>query len=127
MQPSRYLLQMNESTVRTGQNAEADAWRYLASKGYELIEKNFSCRAGEIDLIVRDDKTLIFVEVRFRQNSLHGSGAETVTSAKRRRIIRTAGYFLQSNPDDGDRDFRFDVISMSPTIDWVQNAFTLND
>ena len=118
---------MNEYTVRIGQSAEADAWRYLASKGYELIEKNFSCRAGEIDLIVRDDKTLIFVEVRFRHNSLHGSGAETVTLAKRRRIIRTAGYFLQSNPDDGDRDFRFDVISMSPTIDWIQNAFTLND
>lgn len=118
---------MSESTVSIGQSAEADAWQFLASKGYELVEKNFSCRSGEIDLIIRDDKTLIFVEVRFRQNSLYGSGAETVTSAKRRRIIRTAGYFLQAKPDDGDRDFRFDVISMSPTIDWIQNAFTLND
>jgi len=118
---------MSESTVSVGQRAEAEAWKFLASKGYELVEKNFSCRSGEIDLIIRDDQTLIFVEVRFRQNSLHGSGAETVTSAKRRRIILTASYFLQANPDDGDRDFRFDVISMSPTIDWIQDAFTLND
>jgi len=118
---------MKESSISIGQDAETEAQQFLASKGYELVEKNFSFRGGEIDLIVRNDKTLVFVEVRFRQNPLHGSGAETVTSAKRRRIIRTAEYFLQANPDNGDRDFRFDVISMSPDIDWIENAFTLND
>ncbi len=118
---------VKKSTTNIGQKAEADAWQFLASKGYELVEKNYRFRGGEIDLIVRDDSTLIFVEVRFRQNSLHGSGAETVTSAKRKRIIRTAAYFLQSNPDESNRDYRFDVISMSPSIDWIENAFTLND
>ena len=118
---------VKKSTTNIGQKAEADAWQFLASKGYELVEKNYRFRGGEIDLIVRDDSTLIFVEVRFRQNSLHGSGAETVTSAKRKRIIRPAAYFLQSNPDESNRDYRFDVISMSPSIDWIENAFTLND
>jgi len=118
---------MNDSTNSIGQQAEADAWRFLAAKGYELVEQNFSFRGGEIDLIVRNKSTLVFVEVRFRQNASHGSGAETVTSAKRRRIIRTAQFYLQKNPDRSNRDFRFDVISMSPDIDWVENAFTLND
>jgi putative endonuclease len=117
---------MKDSTT-IGQHAEKEAWQFLATQGFELLEKNFSCRAGEIDLIVRDTETLVFVEVRFRQNSSYGSGAETVTSAKRRRIIRTAEYYLLGNPDTANLDFRFDVISIGSSVDWIENAFTLND
>jgi putative endonuclease len=118
---------MKDSTTNIGQHAEKEAWQFLATQGFELLEKNFSCRAGEIDLIVRDTETLVFVEVRFRQNSSYGSGAETVTSAKRRRIIRTAEYYLLGNPDTSNLDFRFDVISIGSSVDWIENAFTLND
>jgi len=118
---------MKISTSSIGQQAENEALMFLESKGYELVVRNFGFRGGEIDLIVRNKNTLIFVEVRFRQNPKHGSGAETVTSAKRRRIIRTAQYYLQINPATTERDYRFDVISMSPNIDWIENAFTLND
>ena len=116
-----------DSTRHIGQQAEDEAYQFLRSAGYKLVDRNFSFKGGEIDLIVRNDDTLVFVEVRFRKNPSYGSGAETVTSAKRRRIIRTAEYYLQVNPDNSNRDFRFDVISMSPDIDWIENAFTLND
>ena len=118
---------MKGSSITIGQDAESEAWRHLESKGFELVAKNFSFKGGEIDLIVQDESVLVFVEVRFRQNPSHGTGAETVTYAKRRRIIRTAEYFLQKHPDTNNRDYRFDVISMNPSIDWIENAFTLND
>ena len=118
---------MKHSTTTIGQDAEKEACQFLASKGYELVEKNFSARSGEIDLIMQNNKTLVFIEVRFRRGASHGTGAETVTSAKRRRIIRTAESYLQANPDTANRDYRFDVLSMGSSIDWIENAFSLND
>jgi putative endonuclease len=79
---------------------------------------------GEIDLIMTDENCLIFVEVRLRTNPNYGSGAESVTLTKQRKIIRTAQFYLL-NHAIGNRDCRFDVISIDDKIDWIQGAFSL--
>ena len=81
---------------------------------------------GEIDLIMIDQQTLVFVEVRLRNNPNHGSGAESVTRSKIRKIVKTAEFYLMKYPIPGNLDCRFDVISMDNKIDWIQNAFTLD-
>ncbi len=112
-------------TQRIGNEAEQKALSFLEAKGLSLVEKNFSCRLGEIDLIMKDETCLIFVEVRKRTNPLYGSGAETVTPAKQRKIIKTAQFFLL-NHAIGDYDCRFDVISINEDVDWIKHAFTLD-
>jgi putative endonuclease len=79
---------------------------------------------GEIDLIMTDENCLIFVEVRLRTNPNYGSGAESVTLTKQRKIIRTTQFYLL-NHAIGNRDCRFDVISIDDKIDWIQGAFSL--
>lgn len=84
---------------------------------------------GEIDLIAMDHNILVFIEVRFRKNVHYGSGADTITHSKRRKIIRTANYFLQRHRQFTNRPCRFDVISMSSDhvgeaeIVWIKGAF----
>lgn len=81
---------------------------------------------GEIDLVMRHDNTLVFVEVRLRSNPRHMSGAESITRRKIQRLIRTATYYLQTHPQTGNTEYRFDVISMGAGVDWIKNAFTLD-
>ena len=110
-----------------GNKAETQAAAYLSGQGLVLLERNFSCKLGEIDLIMRDNQTLIFVEVRLRHNPHFGSGAETVTIYKQRKIIKTAQYYLQTHANVENLDCRFDVISIANEIDWITNAFNLDE
>lgn len=112
-------------TQSLGNAAEQAALNFLEGQGLTLLERNFACKLGEIDLIMQNEDCLVFVEVRLRNNPLYGSGAETVTPKKIRKIIKTAEYYLLKHPL-GNFDCRFDVISMDDKIDWIQNAFTLN-
>jgi putative endonuclease len=134
------------TTRSQGQHAEVKALEHLRSHGCQLIVQNYNTKGGEIDLIVDDSGTLVFVEVRFRRITSRGSGAETVTSQKIRKIIRTAKHFLVSHKHYKNMPCRFDVVSMStsrtissnkskndlqsdPTnysIDWIKRAFTLD-
>ena len=114
------------TSQETGHRAEQAALDYLLTHGFTLVRRNFSCKMGEIDLILKDSKTLIFVEVRLRHNPYYGSGAESVTFKKRRKIINTAQFFLLKFPLQGNLDCRFDVISMDGKIEWIKNAFTLD-
>lgn len=118
----------------TGESAEQDACKFLIKNKLRLVTKNFSCKFGEIDLIMLDNQSLVFVEVRYRKNSQFGSGAESITISKQRKLIKTASYYLQQNPKTSQYATRFDVISMSPTveqqstsnetkIDWIKDAF----
>jgi putative endonuclease len=97
---------------------------YLQSKGLQLLQRNFFSRYGEIDLIMRDGDTLVFVEVRYRKNRNYGGAAASVTPAKQQRIIKTALNYQQQNaPQDG---MRFDVVAVegnASRIEWIQNAF----
>ena len=118
-----------------GSSHEARACKLLKRRGLRLIESNFHCRRGEIDLIMLDsESTLVFIEVRFRQNSCYGSAAETVGRRKQERIRMSASLFLHTNPKYRKLACRFDVVGISPLpcfeasskefeINWIQNAF----
>lgn len=117
---------MADTTTATGSAAEDTALQWLIDKGLRVVERNFRCKMGEIDLIMLDGETLVFVEVRLRNNARHMSGAESITRSKMNHLIRTASRYLQTHPRLRDFEFRFDVVSMGSGIDWIQNAFTLD-
>ena len=113
--------------------AEQSALDYLCSAGLHLIRRNFNCKLGEIDLIMRhrsqsQPRILVFVEVRYRQSADYGGAAASVTQAKRSRIIRTAKRFLQRHPRYTSWPCRFDVIAVTGQphalhINWLRSAF----
>lgn len=107
-----------------GDAAEQLAATFLQEKGLTLLEKNFRCPYGEIDLVMRDGKTLVFIEVRLRSNDNYGGAAMSITQAKQQKLTRTAERYLQIH---GDAACRFDAILMQSTdpnaVEWIQNAF----
>lgn len=111
-----------------GTHWEKIAEAFLRKQGLRLIERNFSCRFGEIDLVMEDRDTVVFIEVKYRGNRSHGSGANAVDFHKQGRISRTAAFFLRMNPARAEQFCRFDVVSIDPDSDdqeisWIQNAF----
>lgn len=117
-----------------GNAQESKAARYLASQGLKLICRNFSSRHGEIDLIMVDSNTLVFVEVRYRRSEKFGGAIESVTAAKQKKIRLTAAHYLQSHPRLQASNCRFDVIGLTHApraaadraglrFDWIKNAF----
>ena len=114
----------------TGETAEQEACDYLRKNNLQLIIKNYRCKFGEIDLIMQDQQTLVFVEVRYRKNSHYGSGAESITQTKQNKLIKTASHYLQHTHQASHFSARFDVMSMSHAtstnetkIDWIKDAF----
>ncbi|MGQ9425946.1 YraN family protein [Gilvimarinus sp. F26214L] len=111
----------------TGQRAEREAEAFLCAKGLRLEERNFSCKLGEIDLIMRDGDTLVFAEVRYRTNPRFGSPAESVDYRKQQKIVRSAQYFMQRKRLVDAIPCRFDVVSITggapPQIQWIKDAF----
>jgi len=104
---------------------------YLRARGCRPVIRNFRSRGGEIDLIVTEKKTLVFVEVKYRTKSNYGHPNESVTPKKQNNIIKTAQLFLQKNPKYAMHDARFDVVSIilekpddEPIIEWLRGAFT---
>ena len=121
---------MSDANRRThGQDAEQRALKHLQSKGLKLVTKNWSCRRGELDLVMLDGDTVVFVEVRFRKHVAWGGAAASVDARKRQKIIMAAQYFLQCEPRLSNHPCRFDVIALNangalpPNLDWIANAF----
>jgi putative endonuclease len=115
----------HDTTTTRGREAESLAARYLEDKGLRLVERNFRVRGGEIDLICRDGKTLVFVEVRLRSRSDFGGAGASITASKRRRIILAARHYLAGKPDC---DCRFDcVLSDGGQLEWIRHAFAADD
>lgn len=115
--------------VAQGAAAENLALRYLEMRGLKLVERNFRCRVGELDLIMRDAGHLVFVEVRSRRSSQFGTPAESVTRTKQQKLLRAAAFYLQRC--HLDLPCRFDVVAIlqtatEPHIDWIRDAFQLN-
>jgi putative endonuclease len=111
-----------------GSKWERLAESFLQGRGLKTVQRNFHCRMGEIDLIMLDGQTLVFTEVRYRANDAHGSGAESVTVTKQRRIIMAAQNFLRFRQHHPSQVCRFDVVSIGneqgrTLINWIQNAF----
>lgn len=104
-----------------GRDWEQTALRYLKRQGLAFIEANFTCKGGEIDLIMRDGDTLVFVEVRQRADSKHGGAAASITPAKIRRLVRAAQVYLLRFPRLPP--CRFDVIAIDgDNLEWLRNA-----
>lgn len=113
---------------KLGCDGEACAVDFLRKRGLRVIEQNFRCRFGEIDIIALDKKTICFIEVKTRRSLDYGSGSEAVGKSKQQKIIKTALFYL-AGKRSGDQDFRFDVISiLSKDVDFLhveyfENAF----
>ena len=108
--------------LKLGKSGEKKAEKYLIKKGYNIIEKNFACKLGEIDLIVEKDGVIVFVEVKTRNSTSYGYGFESVNSKKIEKIRKVATYFLVLK--NIDKTARFDVISIdSGKITHLTGAF----
>ena len=109
--------------------AEDLALRYLQKHDMTLLERNFRSRFGEIDLIMQENNTIIFVEVRSRRNTAFLHPAETIDFSKRNKIRRTSQVFMQKTPAWNHFDWRFDVITLTGRredemkIEWIKSAF----
>lgn len=114
------------SSRQRGNQIEHLAENYLIEQGLTLWVRNFSCRYGEIDRVFWHGSTLVFTEIRYRRSSHWGSGAETVTATKQRRLRQTAEIFLERHFSGTLPDCRFDVISGSGDpvqLQWLPDAF----
>jgi len=107
-----------------GVAAEQAAARFLQQQGLVLLAQNYSCRFGEIDLIMRDKQTLVFVEVRLRSHQAFASAADSIDYRKQQKLIRVAQFYLQSH--DLNLACRFDAVLFDNTQyrspDWIRNA-----
>jgi putative endonuclease len=112
-----------KTTVAVGGDKERVACEYLEGSGLRLVARNYRCRVGEIDLIMRDGDTLTFVEVRYRASSRFGTPAETVGPKKRQRLAAAAAHYLACHPTS--LACRFDVVAITGAdeIDWIRDAF----
>lgn len=120
---------MNENNA--GLEAEKLAATFLTNHGLKLLTQNYHCRYGEIDLIMQDAKTLVFVEVKLRSSSHFGGAAASITPQKQQKLILAAQHYLQTQKI-GDVSCRFDAILMHSKIlkntdlqqiEWIRNAF----
>jgi putative endonuclease len=114
--------------MKTGQLSEKHAAIFLKRHGLKPLTKNYSCTMGEIDLIMQDQSTLVFVEVRTRHNPNYGSALESVDFKKQQKLTKTALHYLQQKNLYNRTDCRFDVVAVShpdktPTFEWIKNAF----
>ncbi|MBQ8802708.1 MAG: YraN family protein [Tyzzerella sp.] len=107
----------------TGADYEKKAAAYLESKGYEILEFNFHCRMGEIDLVAKDGEYLVFVEVKYRDSEKKGHPLEAVSAQKQRTISKCAMYYMTKN-GLSYMPVRFDVVGiLGNDIQLIQNAF----
>ncbi len=114
-----------KSTQKSGAAAEDLAADYLIQHKLKIIERNYRCRHGEIDLIAKDGAALVFVEVRLRSSGNFGGAAASITPAKQQKILATARHYL--SVQSGLPPCRFDVLLLdglsADKIEWIKNAF----
>jgi len=121
------VIRLSDYKKRVGNKGESIAEDYLKRKGYEIIHRNYRCRLGEIDIIAKDDDTIVFIEVRTKQNRNYGTPQDSVTPMKMDKISKTALSFIQGKNLTGF-SYRFDFIAVTysqgkPNIEHIENAF----
>ncbi len=131
------MLRFIKDHNQKGQQAEAIALNYLQAHGLKKIHSNFSCKCGEIDLIMRDNEFLVFIEVRYRKQVRFGHPLETINYTKQQKIIKTIQYFLMKNPRYNQFPCRIDAVGLhsqpharsqdgqNTQIEWVKDAIQL--
>lgn len=112
-------------TIHKGAAAEQRAALFLQRQKLQLLEKNYRCRFGEIDLVMRENDTVVFVEVRQRSSDRFGGAAASITSAKQQKLVLAAQHYLARHGND--YPCRFDAVLISgdknDEIEWIRNAF----
>lgn len=114
---------------RKGLRFEELALDYLQQRGLCLVQRNFRCKLGEIDLVMHEGPVLVFVEVRFRGSRSHGGALATITRAKQQKLLRTARFYLLRHPESQHCICRLDVVGVEPAdngqpqFTWIRNAF----
>jgi putative endonuclease len=120
-------LSVGDNDNTSGKQAEALAAQFLVRQGLQVLAQNFRCRGGEIDLVCRDRKALVFVEVRLRRNTNYGGAAASITASKQARIILAARHYLSANAAT-ESDCRFDCVLLDSLdenrIEWLRDAFS---
>jgi len=110
-----------------GQLYEQLASEYLARQGLQLLQSNYQCKAGEIDLVMRDGASLVFVEVKYRASSAFGGAAAAVTASKQQKLLRACRWYLQQHRLS-EQPCRLDVVAIegqSPyQYQWIKNAIS---
>ncbi len=115
-----------------GAAVEQAACAHLLQHGLALLARNVRFRGGELDLVMRDGASVVFVEVRYRRSSGFGGGAASIDAGKRRRLIHAAQLHLATQPALATMPCRFDVVEASgdpaaPTLHWIRDAFRADD
>jgi putative endonuclease len=114
---------------QAGREAEEQALRYLEQQGLQLLARNWLCKRGELDLVMLDGDTVVFVEVRYRLHAGWGGALESVDARKREKLVIAAQVFLQKEARWADHPCRFDVVALegtvsrAPRLNWLRNAF----
>jgi putative endonuclease len=110
-----------------GSGAEARALAYLQGQGLRLLERNWRCKLGELDLVMQDGDTVAVVEVRSRARSDRGTAAETVDRRKQARLVRATRVWLARRPEFAEQPLRFDVVTLDAgALEWRREAFDVD-
>ncbi|HQY50221.1 MAG TPA: YraN family protein [Thermomonas sp.] len=132
--PCRWLTVPAESLDRRarGDAVETAALHHLQAHGLQLLARNAQSRGGELDLVMRDAGSVVFVEVRYRASREFGGGAVSVDAGKRRKLVHAAQVWLLRHPQHANAPCRFDVIAASgdpaaPQLDWLRDAFRADE
>lgn len=113
---------MNKRKI--GAEQEERACQYLMKQGVRIMERNFRCRQGEIDIIGYEKEYLVFFEVKYRKDDSKGNASEAVGFRKQRKICRVSDYYRMIHGSPLDTQVRFDVIAIDgDRIEWIRNAF----
>ncbi|WLH00207.1 YraN family protein [Pseudomonas beijingensis] len=116
----------DRSCQQSGRDAEGQALAHLQQHGLRLVAQNWLCKRGELDLVMLDGDTVVFVEVRYRKNTQWGGALDSIDERKRRKLVFAAQYFLQRESRWADYPCRFDVVAIdsdAAQLNWLQNAF----
>jgi putative endonuclease len=122
---------MNKKNHTTkGKHAENMARKWLSNQSWKSLYQNYYCRHGEIDLIMKKNNLIIFIEVKFRSNNNFGNALSAVTPSKIKKIKKTSLFFIFSHPHLVSFNFRYDIITFDKYIDdqhilWIKNAFLI--
>ncbi len=119
----------DRSRQQSGKDAESQALKHLQQQGLRLLAQNWLCKRGELDLVMLDGDTVVFVEVRYRQHTQWGGALGSIDTRKRQKLILAAQYFLQRESRWANHPCRFDVVAIdgatgtAPLLNWLRNAF----
>jgi putative endonuclease len=117
------------SPSSAGQAAETQALEYLQGQGLQLLARNWRCKGGELDLVMLDADTVVFVEVRYRLHADFGGALGSIDGRKQKRLVLAATLFLQKESRWADHPCRFDVVALQGSrhagrpLQWLKNAF----